>query len=310
MKTDFKSKIELTRYYADEENCKKLLAQQRWNSTEDSACPHCGNYGKNYITARGYKCRAKECGKKFTVTTGTIFENTKIKLNLWFEAIFVITAHKKGISSHQLAKDIDVSQKTAWFILHRVREMLKNKSPELLSGVVEADETYVGGLEKNKHAKKRVAFTEGKFVQNKTMVAGVLQRKGEVRLQIIGDTSRASLIPFLSKHVKPNTVMCTDTWKGYNGLQKNYFHLRVDHSKGEYKRGMVCTNGIENFWSQLKRGIDGIYHHVTPKHLERYCDEFAYRYNSRKIADVDRFTYVLTHCEGRLKWDDLTANHE
>ena len=141
MKTDFKSKTELVRYYTDEAKCRALLAQQRWGSETESGCPHCGNFGKNYITNRGYKCRAKECGKKFTVTSGTIFESTKIKLNLWFEAIFVISAHKKGISSHQLAKDIGCTQKTAWFILHRVREMLREKNPSLLSGTIQVDET-------------------------------------------------------------------------------------------------------------------------------------------------------------------------
>jgi transposase-like protein len=158
MKTDFKSKLELTRYYSDEENCKKLLAQQRWGNS--LACPHCDNAGKVYVTNRGYKCGEKTCHKKFTVITGTIFENTKIKLNLWFEAIFVIRAHKKGISSHQLAKDIGCAQKTAWFILHRVREMLREKSPELLSGAVQVDETYIGGIDSNKHASKRMKKTQ------------------------------------------------------------------------------------------------------------------------------------------------------
>ena len=153
MKTDFRSKLELVRYYADEENCKKLLAQQRWGNSP--ACPHCGNAGKIYVTNRGHKRGEPSCYKKFTVITKTIFENTKIPLNKWFEAIFVISAHKKGISSHQLAKDIAVSQKTAWFILHRVREMLADNAPELLGGMVEADETYVGGKVSNQHRSKR-----------------------------------------------------------------------------------------------------------------------------------------------------------
>ncbi len=303
MKTTFKSKLELVRYYADEENCKKLLAQQRWG--DKPACPHCGNAGKIYVTNRGYKCGEKLCHKKFTVITGTIFENTKIPLNKWFEAIFTIAAHKKGISSHQLARDIAVSQRTAWFILHRVREMLKNKSPELLKGVIEADETLVGGLEKNKHAYKRTPKTQGRSTEKKIAVAGVLHRGGEVRAIPVEDTSKKSLHSFIRANIQPNSVMFTDTWKGYNGLNKDYRHLKVNHSKGEYARGAVSTNGIENFWSLFSRGIFGIYHHVSPKHLDKYCDEFTYRFNTRKLTDVERFNKVLGDCEGRLKWDDL-----
>jgi transposase-like protein len=309
MKTDFKSKLELTRYYADEDNCKKLLAQQRWGDTP--ACPHCGNAGKIYVTNRGYKCGEKTCYKKFTVTTGTIFEHTRIPLNKWFEGIFVISAHKKGISSHQLAKDIDVSQKTAWFILHRVREMLKANTPEILEeGTVEVDETAVGGKEGNKHKKLRNRANKGTGFVGKTMVMGVLHRDGKVWTKVVPDTTKKTLQPIVRNTVGKKVTLITDTAGGYAGLNKEYHHETVNHTKDEYVRGEYHTNGIEGYWSLLKRGIIGIYHQVSPKHLQRYCDEFSYRYNSRKITDVDRFTRVLTHCEGKLTWNRLTEKEQ
>lgn len=308
MKTDFKSKLELTRYYADEENCKKLLAQQRWPN--GIGCPHCGNAGKIYVTNRGYKCGEKTCHKKFTVITGTIFENTKIKLNLWFEAIFVITAHKKGISSHQLAKDINVSQKTAWFILHRVREMLKDNAPSLLQGEVEVDESYFGAPYKNKHKSKRVAGARGRSLVSKKPVVGILERGGKVYAQPVEKTNQSTLLPFMVERVAEGTVIYTDEFSAYQPLSKLYAHEVVKHKTGEYVIGRAHTNGIENYWSHLKRGIIGIYHQVTPKHLHRYCFEFSYRYNTRKISDVERFNTVLSHSEGRLKWNQLTANND
>lgn len=309
MKTDFKSKTELVRYYQDEEKCKALLAQQRWGNSP--ACPHCGNVGKIYVTNRGYKCGEKLCAKKFTVITGTIFENTKIKLNLWFEAIFVITAHKKGISSHQLAKDIGCSQKTAWFILHRVREMLREKSPELLSGTVQIDETFIGGKDSNKHESKIERTKRGRAIDKKTAVLGLLEVGGKVKTQVVPNVQKETLLPIMVANVAQGTTVHTDELRSYKALRTlKYDHKYVCHSLGEYSVNGVHTNGIENFWSQLKRGIVGVYHHVSPEHLGRYCDEFAYRYNTRKTNDVDRFNYVLGHSEGRLKWDDLVAKKD
>jgi transposase-like protein len=306
MKTQFNSKLELVRYYSDENNCKALLAQQRWGA--NVSCPHCG-HGKVYTTARGYKCANKECYKKFTVISGTIFENTKIQLNKWFEAIFVISAHKKGISSHQLAKDIAVSQKTAWFILHRVREMLKEKNPTLLSGNIQIDESYVGPNFKNLHKSKRAKIKSkpGRGASLKTMVFGILQDDGKVINQVVADTKTTTLLPIMVDRVAKGSTIVTDGYHIYKRLSSDYNHVVVDHTRDIYVTAEgLHTNTIEGYWSQLKRGIYGIYHHVSAGHLNRYCDEFSFRYNSRKTTDVERFTTILTLCSGRLTWNQLT----
>jgi hypothetical protein len=312
MKTDFKSKLDLVRYYSDEENCKKLLAQQRWG--ENITCVHCG-HDKVYTTNRGYKCASPSCYKKFSVISGTIFENTKIPLNKWFEAIFVISAHKKGISSHQLGRDISVSQKTAWFILHRVREMLREKSPVFLAGTTEVDETYVGGSETNKHqseaAKKKRLGKRKSFrgiqPNDKTMVLGLVERGGKLIHKVIPQTSHLGVLPVIEKHIAKGSNMVTDEHKVYRRLSSlGYHHESVSHAAGEYYRtGGWHTNTIEGSFSLLKRGIIGIYHQVSPKHLQRYCDEFSFRYNTRKITDVERFVEILKTCGGRLTYNQL-----
>ena len=280
MKTEFKSKLELVRYYSEENNCKALLAQQRWNG--NVTCIHCGHY-KVYTTNRGYKCASPKCYKKFSVISGTIFENTKIPLNKWFEAIFVISAHKKGISSHQLAKDIECSQKTSWFILHRVREMLKSKNPNLFSGTIALDETYVSGKLKNKHKSQIVKQKPGRGSQNKTIVFGALQEGGSVHTQMVKDTTTNTLLPIMNSRVAKGSTIVTDGFHVYKRLANDYNHVVVYHAKNIYVLNGFHTNSIEGYWSQLKRGIYGVYQQVSPKHLTRYCDEFSFRYNTRKV---------------------------
>jgi len=307
MKTQFKNVIEILDYYKSEEKCKQLLIQQRWNGKP--ACPHCASE-KVYITDRGYKCANKECYKKFSVISGSIFENTKIKLRYWFAAIYLITAHKKGISSHQLAKDLGVTQKTAWFILQRVRAMLKDKAPQMLSSVVEIDETYVGGKAGNKHAKERKKLREkGTGYIDKAMVFGILERQGKVFTQVVPANDGKVLKPIILDKVKEGAIVMTDGFGAYKGLDKlkGFQHEVVNHHQGEYFREGFHTNSIEGYWSIFKRGIIGIYHYVSPKHLHRYCDEFTYRYNTRHITDNDRFISALTNADGvRLKYTELT----
>ena len=173
MTTNFKNLIQLLDYFKDEATCVNYLSVSRWGDTP--ACPHCGNVGA-YITNRGYKCKAKECHKKFTVTTGTVFENTKIDLRYWFAAIYLATAHKKGISSLQLSRDLNITQKTAWFLLHRIRLMLTNNAPQKLEGGVEVDETFVGGKNKNRHANKKIEGSQGRSAADKTPILGIAEK--------------------------------------------------------------------------------------------------------------------------------------
>jgi len=234
MTTNFKNLIQLLDYFKDEATCANYLAASRWGETP--ACPHCGNVGA-YITNRGYKCKAKECHKKFTVTTGTVFENTKIELRYWFAAIYLATAHKKGISSLQLSRDLNITQKTAWFILHRIRLMLTNNAPQMLEGGVEVDETFIGGKNKNRHANKKIEGSQGRSAADKTPVMGIAEKsiytiverehkvipgktvkekiytkRSTVVLQVVENTTAETMHPIMFKNVKADSKVVTDAY--------------------------------------------------------------------------------------------------
>lgn len=308
METQFKSLLQVLDYFKNEETCISYLANSRWGETP--SCPHCGNVGA-YITNRGYKCKAKECHKKFTVTTGTIFESTKISLRIWFAAMYLCTAHKKGISSLQLSRDLNITQKTAWFVLHRIREMLNSNNTEPLTGTVEIDETYVGGATKNKSNKKRRELKEsGQQFVNKTAVVALVQRGGDVRTEVVHTQkpSRSDVYPIIYRNVSDEALIITDSSTMYHSLKHIYKHESVNHVASEYVRGAIHTNTVEGFFGQLKRGIIGIYHYVSPKHLHRYCHEFGYRWNTRKISDVNRFEDAIKNVNNvRLTYDRLIS---
>jgi len=316
MKENFRNLLELNDYFKEEKTCHEFLAKQIWDEGKP-VCPFCGSTKVYTTKSRStkpskkdipeYRCADKACTKKFSVTKGTIFESTKVPLRTWYAAIYLITTHKKGISSLQLATDLEVTQKTAWFLLHRVRAMYKESAPELLRDVVQLDETLVGGKNKNRHADKKVPHSQGRSSADKTPVFGARGLCGHVKTQVIPNVESNTIIPIVEKWVEKGSIMVTDEWRSYKPLSENYFHVVVNHNEGQYANGAFSNNGIENFWSLFKRGIIGIYHSVSPKHLHRYSTEFAYRYNTRKAATDERFRNTIKNANtARLKYDQLT----
>lgn len=300
MKT-FKSILDFQNTFNTEEKCREYLEQQRWNGTP--ACPFCGSINVHrFPNGRTFKCREKECRNKFSVTVGTIYENTKIPLQKWFLATYILSVHSKGISSLQLATWLGVTQKTAWHLNHRIRQMLTETAPELLNGIVEVDETYIGGKESNKHKSKRKVKGGTK---GKTMVFGALQRDGKVITKIIPDTTTDSLVNAVKENVEEGSIMVSDENGGYKKLNKKFRHVSVNHSKGEYVREAAHTNSIEGFWGLLKKQINGIHHSVSPKHLHRYCNEASYRYNRKELAQDERFNDAILGCNTRLTYKEL-----
>lgn len=297
---NFKSILELFEAFPDEQCCIDHLERLRWGGYVVSPFDS---------TSKVYKCkdnkyRCKNTGKYFNVKTNTLFDNTKVSLRKWFAAIWLVTSHKKGISSLQLSRDIDVTQKTAWFMLQRIRICFGIENDNELTNTVEMDETYIGGKNKNRHADRKIEHSQGRSVKDKTPVFGMVERGGKLNAKVVPNTSCATLTKETVKRVK-EALIYTDEWWGYNSIKKLFQHEIVNHKSKEYVRDNVYTNTIEGFWSLLKRGIIGIYHFTSKQHLQRYVDEFVFRYNTRKQTECARFNLLLQNTEHRLTYKEL-----
>jgi hypothetical protein len=296
-------------YFADAKHCEQFMIALRF-SDGVVRCPYCGSEKVTHLEkARLWKCYGKHPKQKFSLKVGTIFEDSPIGLDKWFCALWMLVNCKNGISSHEVARDLHVTQKTAWFMLQRLRLALQ-QGGVMLSGEVEADETYIGGKARNMHKDRKLRLLGGRGggVSGKIGVQGVLQRGGGVRVQVIRDSKAVTLKANIEKHVTPGSHLFTDEAVAYFGLQANYAHDVINHAES-YVNGRIHTNGLENFWSLLKRGLGGTYVCVEPFHLFRYIDEQAFRYNNRKdSSDLERFALALSQTHGkRLTYEHLTG---
>jgi transposase-like protein len=303
MLPEFKSIFDLLKAFPNEQSCIDHLERLRWSEAITS--PFDENSKVYKCAGNKYKC--KSTGKYFNVRTNTIFDNTKIPLQKWFLALYVFSSHKKGISSHQLAKDISVTQKSAWFLLHRLRYAFDHPNfKDTLGNIVEIDETFVGGAASNKHANKKNRNENGGTLHEKQPVLGMIERDGNVIAKVVPNRNKETILPIIYGTVEQDTIVMTDEYTAYKDLKHDYTHLRVNHGAKEYVNQMAHTNGIENFWSHLKRGIDGIYHWVSKGHLQSYVDEFSFRFNTRKFDTQTRFDFILSGVTNtRLTYQNL-----
>jgi transposase-like protein len=297
--------LEAIRYFSDLDVCTEYVAKLRWPN--GPVCPRCEGVEYSYLkTRRLWKC--KECKKQYSVKLGTIFEDSALGLDKWLPAVWLIANSKNGISSHELGRALGITQKSAWFMLHRIRLAMQTGSFNKLDGEIEVDETYIGGKARNMHEdvrKRRITGTGG---SDKSVVLGIRQRGGETRARVIPDTKRNTLQGQVTGNVAPGAAVYTDDLRGYSGLDAMYAHETVDHAEW-YVDGRAHTNGLENFWSLLKRGLNGTYVSVQPFHLFRYLDERLLSYNLRDLNDYGRFATVFSMAAGRrLTYAELTGH--
>jgi len=294
--------LEAVRYFTDPDIALNFLAELRWPDGK-VACPRCGSEAVTFLkNARLWKCYGNHPQQKFSIKVGTILEDSPISLDKWLPAIWLIINAKNGISSHELARALNVTQKTAWFMLHRIRKAMQTGTFEKMGtggGPVEADETFIGGLARFMHKGRRAEKIKGTGGSGKQLVVGLLDREtGKVRVEHVANRKKGTLQGHVKAHVAKGAQLMTDELASYAGLEKEYVHQFVNHAE-EYVRGNVHTQGIDNFWSLLKRAIKGTYVSVEPFHLFRYLDEEAFRYNNRETDDGGRFIEVLRQIVGR-----------
>jgi transposase-like protein len=298
------SLVEAIRYFSDLDVATDYIAKLRW--PQGPICPRCGGLEHSYLTTRRiWKCKA--CKRQFSVKLGTVFEDSPLGLDKWLPAVWLAANSKNGISSHELGRALGITQKSAWFMLHRIRLAMRSGSFEKLSGTVEVDETFIGGKARNMHKAERARKIHGTGIVDKTTVLGMIERGGRVRAEVVPDTKKSTLQSRVREQVEPRSAIFTDANYAYAGLGNDYDHRTVDHAV-QYVDGLVHTNVIENFWSLLKRGLQGTYISVRPFHLFRYLDERAFTFNERELDDLGRFETVLRGAPGRrLTYSRLTG---
>jgi transposase-like protein len=294
-------------YFSNPENCVEYVKSRRWPN--GVTCPTCGSRDVRYYpTVRRWECKSKHPKRQFSVKNGTIFEDSPIGLDKWLVAMWLVVNCKNGISSYEIARALGVTQKTAWFMDHRIRLALHAGAFAKLSGEVEADETFIGGKARNMHLSKRKRRITATGPGDKAAVIGILERGGQVRAAVVPNRRKKALQQEIKNHVAAGSALYTDALLSYDGLARDYGHKVIDHAE-RYVDGRVHTNGLENFWSLLKRGINGTYVSVEPFHLFRYLDEQAYRYNHRKVDDGGRFDLAVRQVvDKRLTYSELTGN--
>jgi transposase-like protein len=296
----FNSLIEFFQSFPTNEACKAHLKSIRW--AQGVGCVKCASM-RIHTRKCGFRFVCLDCRNEFTVTSGTVFEGSKVPMQKWYLAMYFLSTNVKGMSSYQLAEKLKVTQATAWFLAQRLQYALnESESPALVKGVAQVDETWVGGLEGNKHKSKRTKGTQGKgSAKTKTMVAGIRDSHGNVIAEVTEPTNEA-IREFVHANVEKGAILMTDENKAYSGMRKNYDHRAICHRTGEFASGIdndTTVNGVENYWSHLKRMIMGTYHQISPKHLQKYVSAQSFRYNNRNESDFHNFTATVRNCEGK-----------
>lgn len=300
-KLNAKSIMALNELFPTEEACIKHLEEINWHGNPISPFD---KTSKVYKLKNG-KFRCKNTRKNFTVRTGTMFEKTKVSLRKWFIAIWIVTNDKSGISSYQLASNIDVTQKTAWYMLQKIRCQMYLVNESTLQGKVEADETYIGGKNKNRHWNKKVKHSQGRSHKDKTTVVGLIERGGLLVAKVTKDTTSDTLSSLILDFVQKDSILFTDENSAYNQIGRIYDRYFVDHGKKQYGNGDITTNSIEGAWTHLKRMVIGTYRNLPKKHLQKYVDEFVFRYNLRDISNSDRFNCFLCCADTRYTYKQI-----
>lgn len=299
--------LEAIRHFSDADVCLDFMVSLRWPDGLVK-CPTCGTEKVTFMAARRiWQCKVQHPKRQFSVKVGTIFEDSPIGLDKWFAVIWMLANDKNGISSYEVARSVGVTQKTAWFMLDRIRLAMQTGTFNKLSGTVEVDETYIGGKARNMHVGKRREKIKGAGTTGKVAVMGLLERHGQFHYRMIPGLKKGTMAATVRGVVEPGSSVYTDAFKSYNPLAQDYIHRVIDHAE-MYVEGEVHTNGLENFWSLLKRAFHGTYISVEPFHLFRYLDEQAFRFNNREMSDGHRFAKVAGSVFGkRLTYSELTG---